>query len=343
MRKPHLLRALARIEITIALALGAGALALAGERFGWRVGPLMAIPAFALLINLLAALTTNRTLSAQPALFAFHVGLAALALALGVDAMSSFTGNVEIVNGGAFDAAAVKGESRPWHRSSLDKISFRQKSFEIAYAPGMKRRATKSVVEIYDKGAWREAVIGDDKPLVIPPYRFYTTFNKGYAPLVTFTDAAGVAHSGAVHLPSYPLNEDRQANSFAPPGARGDITLWLDLKTPAYDVDNSWRFSIPADAKLTVIEGDKRRELSVGETIAIAGGALRYDGLAAWMGYSISANPYAAYAVAAALASLIALIWHIAQKIFAPFPGLRAERERCDAPASGILRGSAHG
>lgn len=335
------LRALARIELTIALVLAAGALALVGERFGWRIGPLMAIPAFALFVNLAAALVTNRTLSAQPPLFAFHIALAALALALGADAMTSFSGNVEIANGGVFDAASVSGETRPWHRSTLDRVAFRQREFNIAYAPGMKRRETASLVEIDQDGVWRQVEVGDDQPLVIPPYRFYTTFNKGYAPLVTFTDAAGVAHSGAVHLPSYPLNEDRQANSFAPPGARGDITLWLDLDEPAYDADENWRFSLPEKSQLTVISGGERRVLKAGESIDIAGGRLTYDGLTTWMGYSITANPFAAYAVAAALGGLAALIWHVIAKLCATSPDERISRARENSPI-GEIAGEAH-
>lgn len=335
------LRPLARIEITIALALGAGVLALAGEQFGWRVGPMMAIPAFALFVNLIAALATNRTLGAQPPLFAFHVALAALALALGADAMTSFSGNVEIANDGVFDPAVVNGEARPWHKTRLDRVAFRQKEFDIDYAPGMKRRETRSVVEIEQDGAWRRFEVGDDEPLVIPPYRFYTTFNKGFAPLVTFSDAAGVVHSGAVHLPSYPLNEDRQANSFSPPGARGAITLWLDLNEPAYDVEAQWRFSIPQNAKLTVIAGGARRALNKGESVEVAGGRLSYDGLTAWMGYSITANPFAAYAAAAALGALAALVWHVAAKLFSPFPG--ADTRRTPTPERAALSGdSAH-
>lgn len=311
-------RQAARIEITIALALVAGGLALAGDRLEWRVGPVMAVPAFGLFVNLCAALATNRVLSAQPALYAFHVGLAALALTLGADAMTSFSGHVEIANGGAFDPARVEGDARPWHRIRFDKIRFRQKSFDIAYAPGMSRRDTTSVVDVYEDGSWRERVIGDDNPLVFSPYRFYTSFNKGFAPIVTFTDAAGVPHTGVVHLPSYPINEDRQANSFSPPGARGDIALWLELDAPAYKTDDAWRFAVPENAPLTVIADGRRARLARGETAAIAGGVLRYDGLTAWMGYTITANPFARFSVAAALASLVALVWHVGSKIFAP-------------------------
>lgn len=334
MTAARFLRPLARIEITVAFALAAGALALAGEQLGWRVGPLMAIPAFALFVNLIAALAANRTLGAQPPLFAFHVALAALALSLGADAMSSFSGNVEIANGGVFDPAAVEGEARPWHKTRLDRIAFRQIEFDINYAAGMKRRETKSIVEVDQGGRRRRLAIGDDEPLVAPPYRFYTTFNKGFAPLVTFTDAAGLKHGGAVHLPSYPLNEDRQANSFSPPGARGDITLWLDLDEPAYDVADKWRFDIPTNAKLTVIAGGSRSVLSPGEALDVAGGRLSYDGLTAWMGYSITANPFAAYAAAAALAAIAALIWHVAARLSAPFSGAEARRKSAQERAA---------
>ena len=316
------LRLAARIEITVALVLLAGALALAGSHFGWRVGVYMAAPAFGLFVNLSAALLTNRTLSARPALYAFHVGLAALVLSLAADALSSFSGHVEVVNGGDFDVRRVVGEARPWHRQQLSKIDFRQKSFDISYAPGMKRRETASVIETRVAGEAREVVVGDDRPLVISGYRLYTSFNKGFAPIVTFIDAAGIAHSGAVHLPSYPLNEDRQANTWRPPGASAEIVVWLELDKPVYEEDAPWRFAVPETSSLVVIAGGERHRLSPGETAALASGVVRYDGLTAWMGYTIASNPYAPIATAAALASLLALIWEIIGKLRAPFPAM---------------------
>lgn len=319
-RLSGLLRQAARIEITIALVLVAGGLALAGDRFGWRVGAVMAAPAFGLFVNLCAALLTNRTLSTRPALYAFHVGLAILALSLAADALSSFSGHVEIVNGGDFDARRVVGEARPWHRPRLSEIRFRQKSFDISYAPGMKRRETASVIETREGGQAREIVVGDDRPLVVSGYRLYTSFNKGFAPVVTFIDAAGIAHTGAVHLPSYPLNEDRQANAWRPAGASAEIVVWLELEKPVYDEDAPWRFAVPETSSLVVIAGGERRRLSPGETAPLASGAVRYEGLAAWMGYTITSNPYAPIATAAALASILALIWEIIGKLAAPFP-----------------------
>jgi cytochrome c biogenesis protein len=315
-----LTRHAARIEITIALALAAGALALAGSELGWRVGLFMAAPAFGLFINLCAALVTNRTLSARPPLFAFHVGLAVLALSLAADAMTSFSGHVEIANGGLFNPAQVEGEARPWHRQRLSEVAFLQKSFDIAYAPGMKRRETRSVIETRVDGARRSFVVGDDHPLIASGYRFYTSFNKGFAPLVTFTDAAGIAHTGAVHLPSYPLNEDRQANTLRLPAARGEIVAWLDLEKPVYDEEGAWRFAVPEKSSLVVISGGERRVLAPGESAPIAAGTVRYDGLTAWMGYTITANPFSPVAAAAALASILALAFDILTRLRAPLP-----------------------
>lgn len=320
-----ILRAAARVEFTIALALAAGALALAGSEFGWRIGLYMAGPAFGLFINLCAALLTNRTLSARPPLFAFHVGLAVLALSLAADAMTSFSGHVEVANGGLFDAAKVEGEVRPWHRQRLSDVAFLQKSFDIAYAPGMKRRETRSVVEMRVDGVRRAFTVGDDHPLVVAGYRFYTSFNKGFAPLVTFTDAAGVSHSGAVHLPSYPLNEDRQANTLRLPGARGEVVVWLDLEEPLYDEDGEWRFALPEKSSLVVISGGERRVLKPGESAPIAGGTARYDGLTAWMGYTITSNPFSPIAAAAALASILALAFDILTRLRMPLPAAQRQ------------------
>lgn len=309
--------------MTIALALFAGALALAGHHFEWRVGVYMAAPAGGLFVNLCAALATNRTISARPALFAFHVGLAVLALSLAADALTSFSGHVEVVDGGDFDPRLVVGETRPLHHQHLADVHFRQKSFDISYAPGMRRRETTSVIEIEEGGKTRQAVIGDDRPLIDSGYRFYTSFNKGFAPVVTFTDAAGVSHTGAVHLPGYPLNEDRQANTWRPPGAASEIVVWLNLPAPVYQEDAAWRFAVPAASSLVVIAGGERRTLAPGESAPLASGVIRYDRLSAWMGYTITANPFSRIAAAAALASILALIWDIVGKLRAPFPANR--------------------
>ncbi|MFQ5563396.1 MAG: cytochrome c biogenesis protein ResB [Parvularculaceae bacterium] len=312
---------LARIEITIALAIAAGALAIWNAETGGGKGVWLAAPAAGMFVNLCAALLVNRTLSAQPALFAFHMGLAALALALSADALTSFSGHVEVTEDTAFEPALVVGSARPFHANRLDRIRFRQKSFDIAYAPGMSRRDTKSSVEIPEGRSWRKVTVGDDTPLVFSPYRLYTSFNKGFAPVITYTDARGVKHSGAVHLPSYPLNEDRQGNVWTPPGSATPMAIWLRFDNPVYRTDAAWRFVKPADARLIVIFNGARHELEKGESVALAGGVVRFEAVKTWMGYTISANPMAPLAAAAALASLLALLWHILRKLLTPLAG----------------------
>ncbi len=314
-----ILKLLARIEITIALALMAGALAIWNAESGGGNGIWIVAPLSGLVVNLCAALVSNRTLSAQPALFAFHVGLAGLAIAVAVDALTSFTGHVEVTENSLFDPNMVVGVARPFHNSRLERIRFRQKSFEIKYAPGMSRRDTRSLIEIPEGNSWREIEIGDDTPLVFSPYRLYTSFNKGFAPIVTYVDAQGASYTGAVHLPSYPLNEDRQGNVWIPPGSDEPLTLWLPLEEPLYNVDAEWRFSLPENPSLVVIEQGLRRELRPGESIQLAeGGVLRFESLETWMGYTVTANPYVSLIVATALASLASLLWHISKKLLAP-------------------------
>lgn len=318
---------LARYEATVALALAAGALAIWNVETGGGKGVLMALPAAGLFVNLCAALVINRTLSAQPALYAFHAGLAALALALGADALTSFSGHVEVADGAAFDPALVVGHARPFHEKRLDRIRFRQKSFDIAYAPGMSRRDTQSRVEIPDGKSWREVSVGDDNPLVFPPYRLYTSFNKGFAPVITFTDADGVSQTGLVHLPAYPLNEDRQGNVWTPSGGGEPVALWLVFDKPIYRPDASWRFEKPDNPRLVTIYRGDRHELAPGESVAVAGGVLRFDDLKTWMGYTISANPLAPLVATAALASLAALLWHLAGKFIAPLAAQALEEK----------------
>ena len=61
--------------------------------------------------------------------------------------------------------------------------------FEIDYAPGRKRGATRnSVTWQGEDGQPRSAVIGDHHPLVLQGHRFYTSPNKGFAPLACYVE-----------------------------------------------------------------------------------------------------------------------------------------------------------
>jgi len=309
-------RALASLWVTLASIAAAAVVALAGQGEELPVGLYIALPFAVLFINLVAALATNPVLRRQGGLAGFHVALTGLALLVSTDRLMAFYGHVEILEGAAFDPALVQASAGPLHPWGLDRVRFAQGGFDIAYAPGMKRRDTVSEVFVPDgRDGWQRTLVGDDRPLVAAGYRFYTSFNKGFAPVLTYVAPDGLAHSGAVHLPSYPLNYFKQGNDWVLPGTGERMKLWLHLPEPVYDEARAWRFRKPEDARLVLIDGERRYELRPGETLAVRGGLLRYDGLRSWMGYTISYNPLAPWMLAAAALGVLALGWHVAAKI----------------------------
>ncbi len=182
-----------------------------------------------------------------------------------------------------------------------------------------------SLLQVPDgAGRWHQVRVGDDDPLISNSYRFYTSFNKGFAPVLTYIGPDGASVTGAVHMPSYPLRDFDQGNDWVPPG--GDpLKLWLSIPEPVFDADEEWVFRKPEDPVLVVLEGAARHELALGQVTALSGGAaVRFDGLRTWMGYSIAANLFNAWMAAVAIAATLALGVHLWGR-FLPASGAAGE------------------
>ena len=309
-------RALASLRLTLVCVAVAAVIAAFGAGAGFPVGPYVAAPFAVLFVNLVAAIITSRKLREQVGLLGFHLALATLALLVAYDRLASLEGHVEVTEGTAFDPALVTSNSGPLHRSELDQIQFVQGKFSINYAPGLKRRDTASTVFLpAGKNGWESRVVGDEHPLILRGYKFYTSFNKGFAPVLTYTDKRGMAHKGAVHLPSYPLNYYKQGNSWTAPGDTRPVKLWLHLPKPVYLEDASWEFTKPKSATLVVMNDDDRQELWPGEAISLNGGKLRFEEVRSWMGYTISYNPALPWIMAASIIAVLCLAWHVGAKM----------------------------
>jgi cytochrome c biogenesis protein len=305
----------ASLWLTLFCLVASAVIAVTSQMTDIPIGTWMALPFGILCLNLLAAIAVTPKLRFQAGLLGFHLALAALALMAAVDQLVALSGHVEITEGTAFDVRLVEAETGPLHSWQLDHVRFVQGEIDINYAPGMKRRDTRSTV--YLPGAddsWRKMVVGDDNPVVVSDYRFYTTFNKGFAPVITYVDDEGSAHTGAVHLPSYPLNFYKQGNDWALPGGEHKVKLWLRIPDPVYAEDNAWRFGKPKDTVLVVIDGEQRHELRAGERLPIGSGTLRYEELRSWMGYTISYNPLAPWMMAAVVVAILCLGVHMTGK-----------------------------
>src|SRR5512143_21378 len=214
---------LASLKLTLVgmAALAAGVLTSyrrADAEAAWVVAPLALLA-----VNLLAAIATHPRFRQQPALLGFHLCLLAVIVLAAAGRLMRLDARVEIAEGQAFSAAEVMTVSRgPWHRWRLDRAAFVQGPVSVDYLPGLVRGHTYSRVQVADAaGTPATVIVGDDKPLVVAGYRFYTTPNKGYALLLTWLQPGAEPRTGAIHLPSYPMLDWKQESRWTTPAGEG--------------------------------------------------------------------------------------------------------------------------
>lgn len=310
--------ALASLKLTLVIivAFGAGILLAYTEHLDgtWA----LAVPLALFAVNLIAAVTTKPVFRRQRALLIFHLGLIAIVLLLAAGRMTYLRGSVEIAEGAEFDGQLTAFEAGPWHWSGLDRVHFGNDGFRIAYAPGVLRDQTRNQVHYLDaEGVRQHAEIGDQKPLVLAGYRFYTSPNKGFAPTFVWHPAGGEPVLGAVHLPSYPIHEYKQSREWQLPGA--GIAVWTMLKFDEVILDPTAasEFRLPSKHELVVHIAGQRHELQPGQTIELPQGRLVYDGLRSWMGYSVFYDWTIHWLLVASMVAVAALGWHFWAKFAA--------------------------
>ncbi|MDH4062208.1 MAG: cytochrome c biogenesis protein ResB, partial [Aquincola sp.] len=233
----------------LALALFAllGVAVAAAGRGAAPAGGLLAVPLALLALNLGCAIATHASFRQQPALLVFHVALLALVLLAAAGRLTYLNGTLEISVGEEFSGALTQREQGPLHGDAIERLAFTQLEFAVHYQPGMKRAQTESRVAWRDAaGRPREAVVGDDAPLRLAGYRFYTTPNKGFAPEFVWRSAQGrEAMRGTVHLPSYPAQLAAQEQDWTPPGATQPLRLRLEFEERLVDLGKPWILRAP--------------------------------------------------------------------------------------------------
>jgi cytochrome c biogenesis protein len=280
----------------------------------------------ALAANLVAALARHPLLRRQGALLVFHLALLALVVLVGVGRLASLDGRFELTQGVPFDGRLIDRAAGPLYLERLERLAFHHEGFEIDYAAGRRRGATRNTVVWNDEGGTpRRAVVGDHRPLVIDGHRFYTTSNKGFAPLLRWQPERGEPVLGSVHLPSFPMHELQQSREWNLPDGRA---MWVQLAIDDALIDPGakTRFAMPTRHRLVVRWSDagreSRAELAPGEAVALTGGTLTYSGLSTWMGYRVSHDPTLAWLLAASLLAALSLAVHYAVRFF--FAGAEA-------------------
>jgi cytochrome c biogenesis protein len=277
--------------------------------------PLAAVMAL-LALNLAAAIVVHPAFRRQLPLLAAHLALLLLVLGVGLGKLFALDGRFELTLGVPFDGELLDRDAGHLYRERLRGLAFEHGGFEIDYAPGRQRGATRNLVRFTDaEGRIREAVIGDHRPLVLEGHRFYTTPNKGFAPVLRWEGGGGAGQSGgeavrgAVHLPSFPAHELRQWREWQLAGS-GTVWVMLQIEGALIDPRTATRFEMPREHRLVVRQGERRFELRPGEAAELAGGRLVYEELRTWMGYRVAYDPTLPWLLASALLAALAFGWH---------------------------------
>jgi len=312
------LRRLASLKFTLVgmLLLGAGAAVSYGNPVDVSVWVLI-VPLALLALNLSAAIVTNPGINRQPGLLLFHVCLLSTVVLAGVGRLTHLDAHLEIAEGQAFSPALLlEVQKGPWHMGDLDKVAFTQGHYTVDYEPQLKRGLTHSTVYLpAPDGSLTPRDVGDDRPLVLERYRFYTTHNKGFSPILTWIPDQGQAVTGRINMPSYPLFDYKQDNRWTPPGTQQEIQFWLQLDS-GLDVEKSWVLDgRNSSAVLVVTVGDRREELQKGQEVSLPHGRLRYENLTTWMGYRVFYDPTIQWLFFVTVAGVLGLAHYFWQKL----------------------------
>lgn len=275
----------------------------------------LALPLALFAFNLGCAVLANAVFRAQTALLVFHLALIAIVLLAAAGRMTYLKGQLELSTGEDFSGALSQFEAGPWHAPALDRARFVSRGFTINYHPGIKRDRTENVVEWTDGAGRRQrAVIGDNQPLLLAGYRFYTSPNKGFAPVFSWRPAGGAAQRGTIHLPSYPMNEYRQALEWTVPGTGLKLWTLLSFDEVLLDPARPSQFRLPDAHTLVVRVGEARHELKPGDRLPLPAGMLEYEGLTTWMGYTVFYDWTLPWLLASCLLAVASLGWHFWRK-----------------------------
>jgi len=313
----------------------------------------LVVPLALLAVNLSAAVATNAAFRNQKGLLVFHLALIAIILLIAIGRLTYLRGTLELTEGVLFDGNLTSSEAGPLHHWRLKDVKFMHEGFEIDYAPGTpnqgfgtdqeptgnrpagnepkmesgssvsdtrgaRRAETRNRVHWLDeKQLWHTEMIGDNVPLEILGYHFFTTSNKGFSPLFVWTPTGGAPITGSINLPSYPAHEYKQFLEWIPP--RTNLKLWTQLQFDEVIIDpyKPSQFRLPEHHKIVIRLGEDRFELKPGGSVNLPGGVLTYQGLNKWMGYNVDKDWTIGWLFTACLVAMASLAWHFWKKFAA--------------------------
>lgn len=312
--KSRLLALLASLRLTLfSLLLLLAAVVHIYDRAGEADATLpLVLPLSLLSINLLAAVLSNRTFRRQLPLLVFHLALLAIIVLVAVGRLTYLRATTEVVTGGEHQSLE-RVEAGPWHSGARDALHFESLGFTIQYKPGLQRDATVNRVRWRDEaGIPRTAEIGDQVPLVIRGYRFYTSSNKGFAALFRWEPQQGEVQLGSVNFPGYPGNKDDQSSTWRL--GTEEVRVRLNIPGQLIDPAAASGFRLPDRHDVSVEFPWRVATLKPGESVLTPAGRLVYVGLTTWMGYNVFYDWTMPWLLAACALAVLALAWHFWRK-----------------------------
>ena len=277
---------------------------------------IIALPTGLLILNFLLALATRGILKNNWPLMVFHFAMIALVLLAFAGRMSFFKATLELAENEEFSGQLENIQQGPWHRYGLSESRFTNLGFQIRYHRGIKRDKTLNRVLLTTANGQRQSLeIGDHVPLIIGHYRFYTSHNKGYAPVFEWQPFATTESIvGSIHLPAYPTHEYGQALQWQIPGTKTKLWTMLRIDENVLPEDREFDFRVPQQHQLIVRHQEQRYELQPGDTLELPDGILRYQKLTTWMGYKVDYDWTRPWLLATALIGLAGLFVHFIVK-----------------------------
>ena len=279
---------------------------------------LLVVPSSLLILNFLVAIFTRQILQNNWFLMSFHFALIALVLLAFIGQMTYFRATLELAENEEFSGQLENISKGPWHQYGLAQARFTNLGFQIKYHKGIKRDSTRNQIELASSADRQQLIeIGDHVPLVIGHYRFYTSHNKGYAPVFEWQPAGSEeVFTGSIHLPAYPVHEYRQALEWNIPGSRQTLWTMLQINDEVLPEDRDFNFRVPEKHSLIVRYQKQRHELKPGDELSLPEGVLRYQKLTTWMGYKVDYDWTRPWLLATAVMALLGLFSHFIFKFF---------------------------
>lgn len=312
------LDALASKRLTLYLLIGFAAGIGAGLVFDLPMGWLAGIPMLVLALNLVAAIIVYPVFRRHTPLLAFHLCLLVVVVLVALGRLTYLKGHVEVTEGSEFNGSLTGYKAGPLHPWGIRDVRFSNVEFSVAYDVGVRRLATRNLVEWVDgNGMMQRAVIGDQTPLVIDGYRFSTSHNKGFALIFKWIPGDGsAARTGAVHLPSYPTREFSQANSLQLEGVAEPIWVNLQIDETILREDAPSELRVPQQHHVVVRQAERRHEMRIGESVGLGQGRLVYQGIRKWMGYNVFWDFTIYWMLGAALLAVASMAWFYWTRFF---------------------------